>query len=67
MILDEKKGRKVAQSLQLPFTGLGGVLIRAKQSGLISEVREYLTKIEVETGFYLSAAAKGVILKAAGE
>lgn len=51
----------------IPFTGLGGVLIRAKQMGLIKEVRVILDIIAEKTGFYLSNAARKVILDAVGE
>lgn len=67
LIIDEKKGRSIAKSMNLNFTGLGGILIRAKAAGLMSEVKTYLQKAEKEAGFYLSLSAKELILKAAGE
>lgn len=67
LIIDEKKGRNIAKSMNLNFTGLGGILIRAKAAGLISDVKTYLQKAEKEAGFYLSQSAKEMILKAASE
>lgn len=67
LIIDELKGRQVAQALNLPFTGLGGVLIRAKALGLIQSIALSLSVIEDKAGFYLSKGAKKAILQAAGE
>lgn len=67
LIIDERKGRLMAQSLQLTYTGLGGVLIRAKAMGLIAEVNAVLDRIEKEAHFFLSKSAREVILRAAGE
>ena len=38
MILDDRKARKLADNLNLRFTGLLGILIKAKQSGVIHSV-----------------------------
>jgi len=67
LIIDERKGRKVAQARSLPYSGLGGVLIRAKTFGLIPSVRMFLDQAESIAGFYLTAKARAVILDAAGE
>lgn len=66
LIIDEKKGREIAKSLHLTFTGIGGVLIRAKFKGVIPVVKDSLFRIR-EGGFYLSEKALRVILEAAGE
>ncbi len=67
IIIDEKQGRKIAQSMNLQFTGLGGVLIRAKQVGIIPDVKSFLDEVEQKTNFYLDISARAVILKGAGE
>lgn len=67
LIIDEQKGRKIASSLGLVFTGIGGIFIRAKKAGLIDSVQSMLDLIEHKAGFYLSATARDVILRAAGE
>lgn len=67
LIIDEKKGREVAKSFNLAFTGIGGVLIRSKSKGLIPSVKDHLIRIRDESGFYLSDKALKIILEAAGE
>lgn len=67
LIIDEKKGREIAKSFNLMFTGIGGVLIRAKAFGVIPEVKPYLLRIKTEGGFYLSEKALKIILEAAEE
>lgn len=67
LLMDEARGRKVAHSMNLPFTGVGGVLIRAKDAGLIASVTSFLDLIGRKTNFYLSQKARAIILKAAGE
>ena len=67
LIIDEKKGRIVANSLHLPVIGLGGVLIQAKGMGIIENVKPILDLIKIQTGFYLSQSAYEIIVKGAGE
>jgi uncharacterized protein len=67
LIIDERKGRLIAESLQLVFTGLGGVLLRAKAAGLIEAVAPLLSQFENKAGFRLSPKARSIILEAAGE
>jgi uncharacterized protein len=67
LIIDEKKGRIVANSLHLPVIGLGGILIQAKGIGIIESVKTLLDLIKSETGFYLSQKAYEIILRGAGE
>ena len=38
LLIDERKGRQVAQQLKLPITGTLGVLIKAKEEGLIGSI-----------------------------
>ena len=40
LLMDEKEGRRVARTKELPIIGTLGVLLEAKQEGLISSVRE---------------------------
>ena len=67
LIIDEKKGHIVANSLHLPVIGLGGILIQAKGMGIIESVKALLELIKSETGFYLSQKAYEIILRGAGE
>jgi len=46
LILDDLKGRNLADKLQLPYTGSIGVLILARQQGVITSMRPYFEKIK---------------------
>jgi predicted nucleic acid-binding protein len=52
-IIDDLKARKVAETLNLKFTGCIGILIIAKEKGFIISVRFYLEKIQ-QTNFRIS-------------
>jgi len=60
LIIDDLKARKIATTLSLRFTGSIGILIIAKELGLIQSLKYYLEKIQ-ETNFRLSDA---LIIKA---
>jgi predicted nucleic acid-binding protein len=66
LIIDERKGRKVAQQLGLKIIGTVGVLLKAKQKGVINSLKEKLEQLE-KTDFRISAEIKEDILKRAGE
>ena len=62
--LDERRARRVARSLGLPLVGTAGLLLAAKQDGLILAVKPYLDAL-VEAGFFLpSAVVAGVLAQA---
>src|SRR5690554_4511394 len=46
LILDELKGRKVAEKLNLRYSGTFGLILKAKQIGLIKSVKPILEKIK---------------------
>lgn len=66
LIIDERKGRQVAQRLQLTVTGTLGILIRAKNEGLIAAIKPLLAAISI-TNFRLSEQLVQLVLKQAGE
>ncbi len=66
LIIDEKKGRKVAETLKIEIIGSLGVLIKAKEKGVIQSVEEILKLID-QTDFRISDAIRKAILKVAGE
>lgn len=45
VLMDERKGRKVASNLKLKITGTLGILAEAKRKGLIGSFREYADKL----------------------
>lgn len=62
MILDDLKGRKVASALNLNFTGTLGLLVKAKRSGLISEIKPFVSKL-IESGIRISSQVLAEIEK----
>lgn len=66
LILDDLKGRKLAAQLNLRFTGTLGVLILAKQKGIIALLKPYFDKIEA-TDFRVPGDLIQRILKELGE
>lgn len=66
LILDDNKARTLAKQLGLRFTGTMGVLLEAKQQGLILSMNEVLEKIRT-TNFRLSKEIENKILQKAGE
>lgn len=54
LLMDEIKGRQIAENFGIKVTGILGVLIKAKEEGLIAEVKPYLQKLVNEAGFWLN-------------
>lgn len=55
LIIDELKDRKVARELRIAITGSLGILVTAKNKGLIAAVKPLIDKI-FQTNFRLSDA-----------
>jgi predicted nucleic acid-binding protein len=66
LIIDEKKGRKIAKSLGINILGTLGVLIQAKKAGFLSALKPEIEKLE-QTGFRISEVLKVNILASVGE
>jgi predicted nucleic acid-binding protein len=66
LILDDKKARKLAETLGLTTTGTLGVLLKAKRSGYIQSMTDVLTSLNT-TDFRISDRIVKEILKEAGE
>lgn len=66
LILDDKKARKLAQTLGIVTTGTLGILLKAKQSGYIQSIKVVITRLK-ETDFRISDRIVKEILKEAGE
>src|SRR5262245_39462727 len=45
VILDDKKARRIARQLRLPVTGTLAILVRAKERGVISSVRDAIDRL----------------------
>jgi predicted nucleic acid-binding protein len=57
LIIDEKKGRRIAQELGLKIVGTLGVILKAKEKGLINSTENILESLE-NANFYISANLK---------
>ena len=66
LILDDRKARKLADNLNLRFTGLLGILIKAKQTGIIDSVGNVLARLK-SAGFRFSPAMEIQAMRLAGE
>jgi predicted nucleic acid-binding protein len=66
LILDDLKGRKLASQLNLKYTGTLGVLILARQKGIIPLLKPYFEKIK-ETDFRIAPDLLQKILEELGE
>jgi predicted nucleic acid-binding protein len=66
VILDDYKARKIAEQLNLTYTGTIGVIIKAKQKGIIPSIKPLLNKIK-QTNFRLSVEIELQALKEANE
>lgn len=66
LLIDEYKGRMIAESYGVKITGILGILIQARKKGLISSVKEPVSKL-VEVGFRLDRGLVEKVLKSLGE
>ena len=66
VVIDERKGRRYAERVGLPLTGTLGVLLLAKEAGLIERVSDWTSKLQ-EAGLFLSPDLIRKILEVAGE
>ncbi len=67
LLIDEKQGRRVANNLNIPLTGILGILITAKQKGLIKDVKPLLEKLKNQAGFWIKPNLYQNILQRVGE
>lgn len=65
-ILDDLQARKCARALQVPLIGTLGLVLRAKQIGLIARARPEMDRL-VAHGMYLSARVQDEVLALVGE
>ena len=63
LIMDERLGRQTAHRFGLNVVGVLGVLIEAKQRGLIKEVKLYLDQLRDVAGFRISDGLYRRVLK----
>lgn len=66
LLIDEQKGFKLAETMQLTVVRTTTLLSRLKKDGFIAEVKPYFDKLE-RMGFYLKASVRKQLLADAGE
>ena len=65
-VLDDGLARDIAGALSIRFTGTLGLLLDAKEAGLISAVRPLLAQLQA-LRFHLDPKTRALVLKRAGE
>jgi predicted nucleic acid-binding protein len=66
LLIDESVGRRTAQHLGIPITGVLGVLAAGKHRGLIKAAAPFITKLR-HYGFWLSDGLVRQVLRDLGE
>lgn len=66
IILDDRKARVMADALGLKVTGTLGVIVKAKQSGVIPAAKPWIERLK-QAGFRMSEAVERALLREAGE
>lgn len=67
LIIDESNGRQKAESLGIDVIGLLGTLLKAKELGLILEVRPIIDNLISQAGFFISPQLRKHVLTLAKE
>ena len=66
LIIDDRKGRKIAKSRDIRIIGTGGILISAKKAGLLAKVSPVLNEL-ANVGYRLSPGLCKRIIELANE
>lgn len=67
LLIDERAGRRIARREGVPFIGLVGVLVQAKEKGLVESLRHELDQLARIAGFRVSEQLREQVLRASGE
>ncbi len=67
LLIDERRGRRVAQRHGVPVIGLLGVLVEAKRHRLVVSLRQTIRQLQDEAGFRVSNELKERIFAIVGE
>ena len=66
VIIDDNAAKKTAKYLGLTVTGTIGVILKAKQCGIITEIFPLIQDMK-QKGFYISDSLQQLIIRQAGE
>ncbi|MFW6358381.1 MAG: DUF3368 domain-containing protein [Chroococcales cyanobacterium] len=67
LLIDERRGRLIAERFNLQYTGILGILVEAKHKGLISEVKPLLDALINKAGFWVTLALYERVLREVDE
>jgi predicted nucleic acid-binding protein len=67
VLLDESAARSKAAEHGLPFTGVLGILRRARQAKRISSLSAEIQRLRTEARFFISPALERTLLISVGE
>ncbi|GAA4399139.1 DUF3368 domain-containing protein [Nibrella viscosa] len=67
VLMDDHAGRRIAQELGIPVIGTLGILLAAKEEGLIPAIRPVLVDLTEQTKFWVSESLLNSVLKQANE
>jgi predicted nucleic acid-binding protein len=66
LVIDDLKGRKIAAKLNIRYSGTFGLILKAKQAGILTTITPILNKIKA-TDFRFSEKLFETIIREAGE
>jgi len=67
LLIDERKGRRLAVQEGVPVIGLLGVVLLARRNRIIPSTRALLQRLQQEAGMYLAEEVKEAALRTVGE
>ena len=67
VLMDERRGRRLAERLGLRALGLLGVLVKAKREGVIERVEPLLDALISEAGFWIGPDLRSRVLREVSE
>jgi len=66
LIIDDKRGRRLAHKLKLDITGTLGTLLKAKNQKIIPEIKPYIDKLR-QINYRITKVIEEEVLRKAGE
>jgi predicted nucleic acid-binding protein len=67
LLIDERKGRKLAADEGVPVIGLLGIVLLAKRKGLVPSARQLMAALRSDAGVYLADDLLDKALGSVGE